>query len=269
MKTDKPSDGTGRGKGRPHKDKNPMAREALVEAGKELLKTQPPAQINRLEIAQNAGVDPGLVRYYFDNKDLLLLEASERIMRDVRARRRKASKNQSSFRGKLAISAASTVQVLMKYPYLHDLLLEQIHSAHLAKAGHLHDVFIDSPFSEIKQILDQATEAGEIRPVEAAFFHVALIGMCSFPMRHRALLSELLGTDDLDAEAAARYTDFVVEVLINGVAAKEPKANKSVEPAGAHAQTAASGRIGKRSSNGRRSGSTSNSKEPVSRPKPT
>jgi hypothetical protein len=39
------------------------------------MKTTPPAQITRLDIARAAGVDPALIRYYFGNKSALVVAA--------------------------------------------------------------------------------------------------------------------------------------------------------------------------------------------------
>ena len=66
-------------------------------------------------------------------------------------------------------------------------------------------------------MLDQASARGEIRPVDPSFFYVALIGMCSFPMRHKMLLALVRGTDDVSAATAASYAEFVADLLMGGI----------------------------------------------------
>ncbi|MBV9539139.1 MAG: TetR family transcriptional regulator [Acidisphaera sp.] len=212
-------DGTrARRQGRPQKRNAPDAREALVAAARELLRTRLPAEINRLDLARLAGVDPALVRYYFGNKDGLLLETAHRMVQEMRAERSSAQQGQESFRGKLAAYAHHLIDVLHRYPFLHDLLLEQIARAGAGEARELRREFIDEPWREVRGLLDQGVQSGEIRAVEVSFFYVALIGMCSFPMRHQFLLAQIRNTPDVSARMAAEYAAFVADTLIEGLA---------------------------------------------------
>ena len=62
-----------RGQGRPVSGENDVGRERLLAATEKLLRTMPPARVTIARIAQEAGVDPALVRYYFGNRAALLV----------------------------------------------------------------------------------------------------------------------------------------------------------------------------------------------------
>ena len=62
-----------RAKGRPVTGENDVGRERLITAAQTLLKTLPPARVTISRIAQEAGVDPALVRYYFGDRTRLLM----------------------------------------------------------------------------------------------------------------------------------------------------------------------------------------------------
>ena len=55
-----------------------VGRQALIDAASALLRTTPPARITRAAIARFAGVDPGLIRYYFGDRDGLFAEGVHR-----------------------------------------------------------------------------------------------------------------------------------------------------------------------------------------------
>jgi TetR/AcrR family transcriptional regulator len=84
MASRKPS--TPRSKGRPTDAKSAVGPEVLIEATRRLLRTRAPREITRKEIAGFAKVDPGLIRYYFRDKENLLLAATMQIEREHRAR---------------------------------------------------------------------------------------------------------------------------------------------------------------------------------------
>src|SRR5262249_8132777 len=73
--------------GRPQKDKPAVGPDALIAATRELMKSMPPGQITRLHIARAAGVDPGLIRYYFGDKSAVLGAAVLQAGAGLRARR--------------------------------------------------------------------------------------------------------------------------------------------------------------------------------------
>jgi AcrR family transcriptional regulator len=220
-----------RRKGRPRKDHSPETRELLLAAARKLLQSEPPSRINRLEIARIAGVDPGLVRYYFGDKERLLHETAVRMVRELRDNRGIARRNQTSLREKLGAYVSHLVDVLHAYPFLHDLLLGQIARAGETQALDLRHDFIQEPFLEVKAIIDQAVADGQMRPVNVAFFYVAMIGMCSFPMRNRELLEQLIAAPTITPQIAADYAKFVADLLLDGASVTRMAARPPRRPA--------------------------------------
>ena len=205
-----------RGKGRPPKNSLPDARDLLISATRELLRTQSPDQMNRIGIAKLAGVDPGLVRYYFGDKEELLRQTAMRMLSELRERRALARQDHASIRGKLASYVKFLVEALHEYPFLHDLLVRQIGRSGTQEASALRREFVESPFQEVETLLRDAIAGGELRPVNTQFFYVAMIGMCSFPMRNRAVMRQVLG-HAIDLETAAHYAEFVADLLLRGI----------------------------------------------------
>jgi len=205
-----------RGKGRPSKNSLPDARDRLISATRELLKTQSPEQMNRIGIAKLAGVDPGLVRYYFGDKEELLRETAMRMLSELRDRRAQARQDQEPIRDKLSAYVRFLVEVLHEYPFLHDLLVRQIGRSSKREASELRREFVESPFQEVETLLLNAVARGELRAVNPRYFYVAMIGMCSFPMRNSDVMQQVLGRP-INVATAAEYAEFVADLLLNGI----------------------------------------------------
>ena len=71
-----------RKRGRPQSVHGKVGREAIVVAARQLIEKMRPHQVTIALIAREAGVDPALVRYYFTNRELLLLAVVENILAD-------------------------------------------------------------------------------------------------------------------------------------------------------------------------------------------
>jgi len=74
-----------RSKGRPDAASKGVGRDALITAARQLLQELPPSQVTASAIARHAGGDPALVRYYFGNREALLLEVAKTIGREANA----------------------------------------------------------------------------------------------------------------------------------------------------------------------------------------
>src|SRR5687767_9464219 len=76
---------TRRARGRPRAAQAVAGRETIVAAARRLMDEAPPHLATISSIARKAGVDPALVRYYFKNREQLLLAVIENILEDWNA----------------------------------------------------------------------------------------------------------------------------------------------------------------------------------------
>ena len=211
-----------RAQGRPRGEKNAVGRDGLIAATLDLLKTHRPSELSRTEIARLAGVDPGLIRYYFGNKDNLLLATTLQITAE-RGRRtaeemKLAKTARQRFRGWIKV----LVEVMAENPHYSQLLLEQIHYGTSAEARKIRRDLVANTYNELHGIVAEGERNGEFRVVDPNFLHLGLIGMCQFFFSRRPMLEELLGYEisaENMATLADSYIDFVADILINGLMA--------------------------------------------------
>jgi AcrR family transcriptional regulator len=211
-----------RKKGRPQKDMPAVGRDTLIAATRKLVRTIPPGQITRLDIARAAGVDPALIRYYFGNKEELLVAAVLEAGKDLRSRMRQNTAQADSPADKLRRRMVTLLEILYEDPSLHHLIIERIIHNYSKQTREFRHDMVFGACKELASIIEQGVETGEMARVDPRHLFLAMIGACSFPTGERALFDELMGKAATRADLEA-YTHFVTELFVNGLAAMSGK----------------------------------------------
>jgi AcrR family transcriptional regulator len=194
-----------------------VGRETLIAATRKLVKTIPPGQITRLDIARAAGVDPALIRYYFGNKEALLATAVLEAGAQMRDRMRQDSAQGSSAADKIRRRMVALLEALYEDPSLHHLVIERIIHNYSKEARDFRHDLVFGACDNLASIIEEGVASGELRRVDPRHLFLAMIGACSFPMAERALFDELMGKETTRAHLDA-YAGFVTEMFINGLA---------------------------------------------------
>jgi TetR/AcrR family transcriptional regulator len=218
-----------RKQGRPQKDKPAVGPDALIAATRELMKSVPPGQITRLDIARAAGVDPALIRYYFGDKSALLVAAVLQAGAELRERQARGYAEATSVRDKVRQRIFILLETLYRDPSLHHLIIERIiHSKSKAARQLRHDL-VYRTCNELAAVIEEGVAAGEFRRVDPRHLFLATVGACSFPMAERALFAELMGGPTSEADLRA-YAGFVSDVFLDGLTShkQEKRVRRSV-----------------------------------------
>jgi AcrR family transcriptional regulator len=212
-----------RAKGRPLSSDNWVGRQALVAATRELLKTKAPGDVSRRDIANFAGVDPALIRYYFGDKDKLLTAAASEIRQEMHALIAKGVASARTSREKLARRTQAVLQMHTINPHLNQLIIQQILYGKGKEARRTRKEMVANSIASLRDLVESGRRRGELRQVDHRFLHIALIGMCDFFFTGRPVLEEIFGRRAVNAELTRAYGDFISALVWNGIG-KEPAA---------------------------------------------
>jgi AcrR family transcriptional regulator len=213
---------TKRKQGRPQKDKPAVGPDALIAATRQLMRTTPPAQITRLDIARVAGVDPGLIRYYFGDKSELIVTAALQAGAELREQQVSNVIKPGTPSEKIIRRVSTLLDSLFEDPSLHHLIIESIIHGRSKEARQVREDMVYGTIKELSVIIDQGVGAGEFCRVDPRFLFLALVGVCSYPMAERALFNELAG-EEPDREYLDRYKEFVSQLLLYGLSGPPQK----------------------------------------------
>jgi TetR/AcrR family transcriptional regulator len=220
-----------RGKGWPKSGATMVGREALVNAARTLLKSKPPKEITRQEVARFAEVDPGLIRYYFGNRDGLLTTATTEISQEMHAAMAQAIAAGKSAPEKLSNRIRAFLEMHTTYPYLNELIIEQILYGKTAVAKRARKAMVADSVATLSAIVGEGVNRGELRSVDPRFLHIALIGMCDFFFTGRPVLEEIFGRNAIGRKLTKEYGEFLTDFLMRGLTTS-PHVPDRATPAG-------------------------------------
>lgn len=205
-----------------------IGRDVLIAATRKLVRTIPPGQITRLDIARAAGVDPALIRYYFGNKEALLAAAVLEAGAQMRDRMRQDSAQGHSAADRIRRRMVALLDVLYEDPSLHHLIIERIIHNYSKEVRDFRHNLVFGACDHLREMIEEGVASGELRNVDPRHLFLAMIGACSFPMGERALFDELMGKEATRAHLEA-YAEFVTEMFINGLASPSRKRKREPE----------------------------------------
>jgi TetR/AcrR family transcriptional regulator len=211
-----------RGKGRPAQDGSSVGKELVIAAARELLRRQAPLRISRVDVAKQAGIDPGLIRYYFGSASGLLTEVILTIASELDARRGNPSFD-APVAEKVRQRLRALIATLDENPFLHQLLLQRVVHGEESRDHEIAAVRNELTFNAVKSLqslIDEGVAKGVFRPIDARQLYIAVIGMCEFAVNAFPLFG-LLGVSSADrADALSGYVDFLTDLLVSGLSAR-------------------------------------------------
>lgn len=210
--------------GRPHQRQS-VGRQGLIDATLLLLRTTVPEELTLRAIAESAGVDPALIRYYFGGKDGLLREATMHLM-DLTQQQGESSIQSGDVKAMMRERIRLIVDIGQKNPHFLKLVMREIYTGEDV-AGEQSREFLASTAKRgvamTSSILDARPDSATKLPyIDARFLHVTLIGACTYFATAEPLFEVLFaGTAGGREELAERYVDFMTDMVLRGIGVME------------------------------------------------
>ena len=192
--------------------------EALLNAARELFIERRSLDVSLIDISQKSGLNSALVKYYFGNKDGLLLALIERDAAQSLAALDALLKIDAPADRKMRLHIAGIIISYDKSPYLNRLLHYLIGDGETEASKKIADFFVKPVVEAQRAILEQGKREGLFRHVDAEMFYFSMVGACDhlFFATHslKPLFGELRVTEDL----RRRYTSHVTDVYMTALA---------------------------------------------------
>lgn len=193
------------------------AREQLLAATSALLTESDTLDISLNEISARAQLNHGLVKYYFGNKEGLLLALLDRDAGTaLTALETLVGMSVPPLR-KLELHIRGVINTYFRHPYINRLI-NYLQGSSDTNAVHLAKVFITPLLRFQHLMIEEAVAAGAIHPVKPEFFYFSIIGACDFPFNARRTLPHAFGMVAIGDEVKNSYADHVVRMVMGGIA---------------------------------------------------
>jgi AcrR family transcriptional regulator len=206
-----------RGPGRPAADERPETRDALLDAASHLFARRGAARVSLRRVAEEAGVTPAMVHYYFGDKDGLYDAMLERTFgRLIERVGRVAGGTEGGDRERLADFLAVVTRAFTAEPWIPTLMVREV----LSEEGRFRERFIQVYASRMAELLPglirDEIAAGRFRDdLDPRLAFLSLMGMAVFPFVARPVVERVLGID-YDEAFARRFADHTRDLFVNG-----------------------------------------------------
>ena len=205
--------------GRPYDPDAAVGRDALIRETLRLLRSQPPAKVSLREVARAAGVNPGLIRYYFGDKAGLLTAAVSHLLSDMERQADAHVRAEGPARRRLERRVDDLLAAFDANPYLHQIVLEQVIFGEKRDSKIALERLARHAERVANLLIEEEVRSGELRRVDPGFLHVAVVGLCEAFFALRPLLEALAGGRPA-RELLPAYRDFIVSLLLDGLRAR-------------------------------------------------
>ena len=212
-----------RPRGRPAVLAEVVGPDAIIAATDALLRELPPAKVTRAAVARRAGVDPGLIRYYFKDRGSLLLAVLRRAVELHRREVSEALENAAETKAaeQLRNQVLRFVQFNFAHPYLYRLLVEEIAQSDHPEGQAYFQEITHGAIAYYNRLLKAGQKDGSLRKTDPVMLHIALIGMSEFFCEAAASILESHGKRDSSPQNhARRYAEMIAGLVIDGLATR-------------------------------------------------
>lgn len=213
-----------RGPGRPPGAGRPAGREALLDAARDLMAERGLPRVTVREVAERAGLQPGLVNYYFGGKDGLVQAVVDASTEHLFARVREAATQPGTpderLRGLIRAMALS----IAEEPYAPRLVVEQVLFGRDDAADSFVDQYASRQLRVLADLFDEGVAQERFRPLDLSLLVPQLLGGVIWFFLSQPVFGRLFAVDAITPELAERFADQCADVLLRGVLATAEEA---------------------------------------------
>jgi TetR/AcrR family transcriptional regulator len=195
-------------------------RDALLDAAADLMNDGQTLDISLSEIAAKAQLNSALVKYYFGNKQGLMLALIERAVLVPLTDLEHLAKSAMSATEKLRIHTAGLINLYFRNRYLNKLLFILLSESDPQEAQEISDRLVKPAADVQREIIEQGVREGVFRPVDPMLFYFTIIGACDQLFTASFALKSVFDYGEIDEDLKRRFVNHTVEILLHGLSAK-------------------------------------------------
>jgi TetR/AcrR family transcriptional regulator len=198
------------------------SRALLLEAASQLMNERNTIDISLSELAAHSDLNSALVKYYFGNKEGLMLALLQRDAATAIHEIEHLLELKLAPDLKLKLHIAAVIKTFHRSPYLNRLLHAMLddRNSETDSAKQIAEFFV-KPFVRLqRKLLDQGVKAGQFRRIDPMFFYVSVLGACDLLFNGRFTLRSVFRVRRITDELRERYIDHVANIVLHGIAVK-------------------------------------------------
>ena len=209
-----------RSPGRPSAEDQPGTRDVLLETAAKLFAERGATEVSLRLLANEAGVTPAMVHYYFGSKDGLYDAMLERTFAEILVGVRAIAKRTDVDAGeRLAALLAVMTSTFLAKPWIPSLVVREV----LSEGGRFRERFIEDYASHMATLLpgllQSEIDEGRLRPdLDSKLAFMSLMGLVLMPFVARPVIERVLEVD-YDEAFVRSFAEHTRELFLRGASA--------------------------------------------------
>ncbi len=195
-------------------------RDALLDAASALMRDRDTLSVSISDIAAAAGVNSALVKYYFGNKNGLMVALLERDLGVAITQLQELVEMDMRPSAKMRYHLRGLIRIYFRFPYLQRLLISIMRDESEEIGRSIAERYLAPIAAAYQRMIAEGVKAGEFRPTDARFFYFTAIGACDQIFSARFVLKYVHGIDEIDDELRRAYVDQTTALIMDGLLAK-------------------------------------------------
>lgn len=192
--------------------------EALLNATAQLLSEASNIDVSLNEISQRASVNSAMIKYYFGNKEGLLLAVLERDAETAMTALKALSEMDIPAQKKLKIHINGIINAYFRSPYINRLIHYMVEFGSPAASKRVAQIFIEPMIEVYRDIVAQGVREGALRDVDPGLLYYCLVGAADHIFHAGYSVPSTLGVARLDDSIKQKYAEMVCDIYLRGLA---------------------------------------------------
>ncbi len=199
---------------------SPNAREQLLEAASQIMREGDTIDLSLSELSLRAGLNSALVKYYFGNKNGLMLALLDRNMLAIVHGLAALVAKDMPPEDKLRLHIGAVIDTYYEFPYLNRLMMRMVRDSAPAEATRIADLYLTPIAKAYDALINEGVKAGKFRPVDPQHFYFTVTGAADRFFSARLVLRHCFNQDDISEKMRDDYRVHSVELIMAGLLAR-------------------------------------------------
>jgi TetR/AcrR family transcriptional regulator len=196
---------------------NGNARDQLIHAASQIMREGDTIDLSLSELSMRAGLNSALVKYYFGNKNGLMLALLDRDMGNIVHSLEALVAKDMAPEEKLRLHIGAVIDTYYAFPYLNRLLMRMVRDSAPVEAARIAELYLRPISKAYDDLINEGVKAAKFRKIDPQFFYFTVTGAADRFYSSRLVLRHCYNQDDFNETMRDRYREHTIDLIMRGI----------------------------------------------------